>query len=80
MLEQPQTGLIGRFYRQVENRPKKLKSRFKNVVISSSTYLVFNLMLLHHIVHGKNIQKSTFFVSADIGWFNFKQKIGKIVS
>ena len=22
MLEQPQTGLIGRFYRQVENRPK----------------------------------------------------------
>ena len=23
MLEQPQAGLIGRFYRQVENRPKK---------------------------------------------------------
>ena len=23
MLEQPQTGLIGRFYRQVKNRPKK---------------------------------------------------------
>ena len=23
MLEQPQTGLIGGFYRQVENRPKK---------------------------------------------------------
>ena len=22
MLEQPQAGLIGRFYRQVENRPK----------------------------------------------------------
>ena len=23
MTKQPQTGLIGRFYRQVENRPKK---------------------------------------------------------
>ena len=28
MLEQPQTGLIGRFYRQVENRPKKLSTKY----------------------------------------------------
>ena len=36
MTKQPQTGLIGRFYRQVENRPKKLKyvyidSRFQHI-------------------------------------------------
>ena len=31
MLEQPQAGLIGRFYRQVENRPKN--ERFHGVTI-----------------------------------------------
>ena len=33
--QQPQTGLIGRFYRQVENRPKKEKEKKnKNLVRS----------------------------------------------
>ena len=35
MTKQPQTGLIGRFYRQVENRPKNTK---KLLFAASRTY------------------------------------------
>ena len=45
MLEQPQAGLIGRFYRQVENRPKNVLWRL----------LLFLLQVLHGITELPNI-------------------------
>ena len=43
MLEQPQAGLIGRFYRQVENRPKNMtalknRMKFKIFAVRICTY------------------------------------------
>ena len=43
MLEHPQTGLIGRFYRQVENRPKKRGTTRRYVCIPWYYFAKHNL-------------------------------------
>ena len=59
MLEQPQAGLIGRFYRQVENRPKKAVSCiYCGKVYTSSHSLTSHVKSEHYKFSCKDCDKS----------------------